>query len=259
MRTRYDAAQKQALAASRMAEQRYVRDLRNIMKQVGAATERALHKHLYPSSQIRHDGKGRISAHTDTVNILGVKVQVHVKAETGKAFDKMAAQVNKQNGQAVRGLVGIPRSGTTVAPVIDQFREQNIQLMAKAGSTYVDQVRDVLEDPENEGLRVEELAKLIGKRAKVNQSKAELIARDQTLKLNAQLTQTRMQGAGVTKYTWSTSRDERVRPMHAELEGQTFSFADPPVTNEAGETNNPGEDIQCRCVPLPIIEDFDDL
>ena len=63
----------------------------------------------------------------------------------------------------------------------------------------------------------------------------------------------RQQAAGVNEYTWSTSRDERVRPMHAKLEGQRFAYDDPPETTEDGETNNPGEDWQCRCIALPVI------
>ena len=255
---RGDAKEKaRTLKASVIAEQRYVRDLRNISKQVAKGTVASLEKH-HPGLA-RADSSGRISPRGDTLQVLGLRVQTHVREETGKAFDRMSAQVNKQATKAVQGLVGIPMARTAPEPLIDTFRQANIALMEKAGRTYVDKVRDVLEDPENEGLRVEEIADLLGERAGVFGWDAERIARDQTLKLNANIAEQRMSDAGVTRYTWSTSQDERVRPMHAELEGREFAFEDPPVTNEEGETNNPGEDILCRCVALPVLPDFDAL
>ena len=113
--------------------------------------------------------------------------------------------------------------------------------------------RQILDDVENIGLRVEDLAELIGERVDVSLSRATLIARDQTLKLNGALNALRQTEAGVESYTWSTSRDERVRESHAELEGETFSWDDAP------EPGHPGEDIQCRCVAIPVIAEFEGL
>ena len=255
------------LKASTIAEARYVRDLRNIAKQIASGTLRALNKHR-PGLHLDayRPNLGRVSAHSETVNLLGVTIQTHVKAETGKAFDRMSATVNKTNAAAVKQIVGIPLARTAPEATIATFRAANIALMQKAGSAYIEQVRGVLENPANDGVRVEELADQLrtlaadmGERGDVLASRAELIARDQTLKLNANLTQSRMQDAGVEQYDWSTSQDERVRPMHAALEGSRQRFDSPPVTNEEGETNNPGEDIQCRCIALPVVVSFDDL
>ena len=258
----------QALLAHQASRvQTYARDLRNILKQVAAGTKRALVRHLTPVESVgrvhpRTDAvgpgpSGRLSQRGGILDLLGIKVQTHVQGETTKAFNRMAKDVDQKNARAMR-LVGIPQAKVSTQPTIDAFRKANVDLMLKAGSTYIEQVRGVLEAPENEGLRVEELAALIDERTDVGQSHAELIARDQTLKLNANLSQDRMKGAGVTQYTWSTSNDDRVRPMHADLDGKTFSFSDPPVTDDDGNTNNPGEDFQCRCVALPLIE-FDAL
>jgi SPP1 gp7 family putative phage head morphogenesis protein len=215
---------------------------------------------------VRVDALGRIAPHTETISLLGVKVQTHVKREVGQAFDKMAATVDKGNAAGVRAVIGIPRVTVATQPLVDTFRDKNIALMQKAGADYVDKVREILENPENEGLRVEELAdqfraaaEAMGEKGDAFASRAELIARDQTLKLNAQLTETRMTANGITRYTWSTSGDERVRPTHEEQEGKEFSWDDPPAVGSNGERCNPGEDIQCRCVPLPVLPDFDAL
>lgn len=45
--------------------------------------------------------------------------------------------------------------------------------------------------------------------------------------------------------------------MHQELDGTEQSWDDPPVTNEDGDRNHPGEDYQCRCVAYPILDELD--
>lgn len=60
------------------------------------------------------------------------------------------------------------------------------------------------------------------------------------------------QEASSEQYMWRTMRDKKVRSMHAALEGQVFSYDDPPITNEDGDRNNPGEDYNCRCVGDPV-------
>ena len=82
--------------------------------------------------------------------------------------------------------------------------------------------------------------------------RAEFIARDQVGSYNAALTEARMEAAGVDKFIWSTSLDERVRASHAELEGQVFEWSDPPTID--GEKAIPGQPINCRCVAIPVFE-----
>lgn len=76
------------------------------------------------------------------------------------------------------------------------------------------------------------------------------LARDQTSKTIGRLTEIRHRQIGVRRYRWSTSLDERVRDTHRVHDGEIFAWASPPPA-----TGHPGEDIQCRCVAIPIIED----
>lgn len=95
------------------------------------------------------------------------------------------------------------------------------------------------------GTRHEAIARDIEQRLGVARSRAVLIARDQTNKLNGQLSADRQIDAGVTHYVWSSARDERVRPTHIALEGQVVAWSDPPPEG------HPGAPIQCRCVAVP--------
>lgn len=165
--------------------------------------------------------------------------------------------LRRRAGAQAETLLGFNLEDLGIRRHINLVRERNIQLVENAARSYAEQVREVFEDPKHYGLRVDELRDLVRARGEVSVARATLIARDQTLKLNASIAETRMRAAGVEEYSWSTSRDERVRPMHAELEGQRFRFDDPPVTNRAGDTNNPGQDYQCRCVALPVFAELE--
>lgn len=79
-------------------------------------------------------------------------------------------------------------------------------------------------------------------------SRAKLIARDQTSKMNGAFNQARQTSLGIDRYVWQTSGDERVREEHQANDGQVFSWNDPPATG------HPGEDINCRCVAVPYFD-----
>lgn len=178
-----------------------------------------------------------------------------MEKKAAPAYDAMAGALNQDNFRAATKLLGTQPTAD-VKGRIALVRAENVRLIKAATVEYFDQVEDILTDPANEGLAVDELAALLEERGGVSESRAELIARDQTTKLNGALNQMRQEGAGIERYVWSTSRDERVRPTHAELEGTEQAWDDPPDID--GEALNPGEDIQCRCVALPVLPDLDE-
>jgi SPP1 gp7 family putative phage head morphogenesis protein len=239
----FKARARRALRASPAAEARYVSDLRKILKGVHEGTAKAV-------LEQRHDAAKVTPIHR-VIGSLGP----HIAKYVGAAFDRMAATVNRTNAEGSK-LLGITPRAIGLEEFLAGARKKNIALIHSATLDYADQVRELLEDPDNFGLRVEELAELLEERAGVSTSRAELIARDQTLKTNADLTRERHTRSGIERFTWSTSNDERVRESHAELEGQAFSWDDLPEVD--GEEAFPGSPVQCRCVPVPILDDGDD-
>lgn len=112
-------------------------------------------------------------------------------------------------------------------------------------------VRERIEDLHAKGVRVEAVAGELRSRFGVSDSRAELIARDQVLKLNGQITRSRQRSVGINQYQWVTSRDERVREGHAALDGTIQSWDSPPDVGD-GRFEHPGGDYQCRCVAVPV-------
>lgn len=261
-RRRLDARRRalaQHLAPSRAAETAYVADLRRILAQVHAGVLHVVAREgLIPGRDARQDApRARIGLGSALVD----KIVRYVGPETAKAFDRMAASADKQAAKGLRkaGLIAVTPRAAGIDPLLARARDANIRLVEKAGRAYAQDVRDVIGDEANFGKRPEEIAALLEARGNVSASRAALIAKDQTLKLSGALVEARARAAGVHSYTWSTSLDERVRPMHAALEGRTFTFDDPPITEKDGERNNPGGAVLCRCVAVPVLEDYGEL
>jgi SPP1 gp7 family putative phage head morphogenesis protein len=179
----------------------------------------------------------------------------------GPTLDLVAERVNKKADADLRGLLGVKLNqhpGTGFGAQ-NKFRAENLAKIRSLASAQVSELEEILSDASTEGWRVEDLGDEIKDRFEVSKSKADFLARDQTLKLNGQITQERQSQAGISRYQWSTSGDERVRPMHDDLDGTIQDWEDPPVTNEDGDENHPGGDYQCRCVAIPVLPPLDEL
>lgn len=181
---------------------------------------------------------------------LGAK-EAAVSDVATRISDYQAGQFNKQ----VRSVTGVnlavnePWLGAHLAI----FRKENISLIESLQGQELDAIEQILMRASRKGMQVREIQQQIQKRFSVSRSKAALLARDQTNKLNGELNQLRQQALGVDRYIWRTSQDERVRPMHAELDGTEQRWDRPPVTNPQGDRNHPGEDYQCRCQAEPVL------
>ena len=155
-----------------------------------------------------------------------------------------------------RKLVG----GVAIKPDpirVAKFAEHNVGMIKSVAAKQINEVQALVQNAITYGVHPDKLSVEIDQRFNVGKSRASLIARDQVLKFHANRVQENQTKAGVTRYIWTTSNDERVREEHGELEGQEFSWDNPPVTSEDGRNNHPGEDYQCRCIPYPVIEWLD--
>lgn len=175
-------------------------------------------------------------------------------------LDRIATSIADRNQTYFQKVVKnpVPRTGAR-GQMIEDFRKRNVALIKNVGAEQVVDLNTTLAKANAQGLRHEEIAAQIQDRLKVGTSRAKLIARDQTLKYNASVHQAQAEASGITRYRWSTSHDAEVRSTHKVLDGHVFIYADPPVTNDAGDRNNPGEDYQCRCAAIPIIDLFADI
>lgn len=170
-------------------------------------------------------------------------------------LDKVVDRVDKHAAEETARLIGIRIEDVPeLRTLAERFRRENVALIRSVAIEQLDRVSNVVEVAQSSGTRVEDLAGQVQEQFGVSESRASLIARDQVLKANGDLTQARHERAGITEYTWTTAGDARVRDGHAKLDGKRFSYANPPVTDASGARNAPGRDFQCRCTPDPVID-----
>lgn len=136
-----------------------------------------------------------------------------------------------------------------LAKQIAAWRKANVERIESLGEFEREELSGIL--ARGHGKTVTELRQTILERFEVTRAKADLLARDQVLTLNAQISQSRAVAAGITEFYWSTSNDERVRESHEAIDGERFEYADPPEVD--GENVLPGMPPNCRCVATPIL------
>ncbi len=134
---------------------------------------------------------------------------------------------------------------------LKKWIEENVGLISSIPEDTLEKMKDIVYDGFANGKTTTRMVKEIQRAYGISRHRAELIARDQTAKLNGQIQKAQQQDAGITEYIWSDCGDERVRRSHRELNGKKFSWDDPPE-NSDGRKCHPGQDFQCRCIGRPV-------
>lgn len=162
----------------------------------------------------------------------------------------MAGRLSEANARELGRQLGIdfPVDDPEMLALLNQWRREQLALVTSIPRQYLDKVHLAVTRAATSGMRAATLAKRLQELAGITLRRAELIARDQIATGNARVTQLRHRQAGITRYRWVTSRDERVRSAHNSRDGQVFSYDSPP------SDGHPGEAINCRCVAQPILD-----
>lgn len=161
-------------------------------------------------------------------------------------------------------LTGMLGDGAIREKMADAVRE-NVGLITSIQTDFINDIGEKVFGNLLEGGRSENLISIIRERGDVTLSRAKFIARDQTSKLNAELTEARSNALGLDVYEWSGTGDERERKSHFVLNGMLCKYSDPTVySDDGGKTwkkrssigafiGKPGKDYQCRCLSLPYV------
>lgn len=195
------------------------------------------------------------------LDILGIRLRTAFRdTAIEEDLEEAALDVSRQNANQLRKTLGITigDTGIGIEAQIENFKAINTSRIKTLAGEQLQELRNLLDQPGALGTAhvstlTKEIKELLGPKTK---ARAALLARDQTLTLNAQITRTRQQNVGITEYVWTTSGDERVRDTHAELDGTVQRWDDPPETSEDGRRNHPGEDFQCRCTAFPVLPEL---
>ena len=169
-----------------------------------------------------------------------------IERKVAEMFDN----INSYNANEFRKSLGVDifASEEFLNATKDLWVKENMQLITSVKTQYFERIENIISNAIRNGTTYTEVSEQIAKQTGLSLNRSRLIARDQIGTLNGQITKQRQTSAGITKYRWSTSKDERVRPDHQVREGKIFDWNKPPFDG------HPGMPISCRCVAIPIID-----
>ncbi len=159
-----------------------------------------------------------------------------------KRFD---AAIEKATGVSLGRII----SSENLSDTLQSQIAVNADLIQSLPDEYYKSISTRLFQGVTQGDTVGSLLKDVQKITGVSRRRAKLIARDQTQKTNAAITQQRQEALGITEYIWRTSEDERVRATHKANNGKVFRWDKPPKG-----TGHPGNSVNCRCTARGVIE-----
>lgn len=202
---------------------------------------------MFAVSQVFNDVKNNVTARTIG---FGLRRKLELLANMNRKLTV------KEWKRAIKATLGIDIRedyylGDFYIAKLKEWVEYNIALIQNIPEETLERMRNVVYDGFTEGKTTTRIIKELQHTYGMSRRRAELIARDQTAKLNGQIQKAQQQDAGIEEYIWYTTGDNRVRSSHRELNGKKFSWNDPPDVGK-GRRCHPGEDYQCRCIGRPV-------
>jgi len=163
--------------------------------------------------------------------------------------DKVIHFNNKRYEGGIYGVMGLNNvSASDIAGLKNSWIRENVSLITAANTAQLSKLESMFRrasrDGMSRGVLIGEVKSILG----ATESRASLIADDQTYKLDGQIDRFKQQSIGLRTYIWRTMLDNRVRPKHMALEGKRRSWS--------SDWPHPGQEIRCRCWAQPDLKRF---
>ncbi|MGF6837054.1 SPP1 gp7 family putative phage head morphogenesis protein [Paraburkholderia youngii] len=229
-------------------EQRYALQLRKVAEQVGSIVAPFTPGDMSAVPTIEQ----LLKAYSDMLKGWATQTASNMLMDVALRDEQAWATMARDLSRGLRDEIRNAPTGR----VMQQLLAEQVDLIQSIPLEAAQRVhRLTLEGIEN-STRAKEIAAEILRTEEVTTSRAVLIARTETARTAATLTQARAEHIGAYSYIWRTSGDGSVRSDHRKLNGKIFQWNNPPVADErSGERAHPGCIYNCRCYAEPIIPD----
>lgn len=185
---------------------------------------------------------------TPWAQAVGRRMVTEVAARDERSWFRIAAQM----GRALRKEIETAPTGR----VMQERIAEQVTLITSLPRESAQRVHRLATEARIQGTRPEALAREILRTGEVSRSRATLIARTETSRTATELTRARALHVGSTHFIWHTVHDRDVRASHQKLDGKTFRWDDPPISDPPDKRSLPGGIYNCRCFAQPIIPDL---
>jgi SPP1 gp7 family putative phage head morphogenesis protein len=129
--------------------------------------------------------------------------------------------------------------------LLDAFVKEHIQLIKDVRMEHLNKIASSLQRGLRQGLLQKDIAKDIQAVTNLSKKRSRLIARNAPLQYSGALTRHHQTSAGIKKYRWQASQDERVRKSHGDRNNKTYNWN--------GPGPYPRSEVNCRCDAVPIL------
>jgi SPP1 gp7 family putative phage head morphogenesis protein len=159
----------------------------------------------------------------------------HIDQNTREGLQR---QIERLTGQSL--WLGIHPTA-----LLENFVSEHTKLIKSVQREYLDKVGIAIDRGIREGHLQKDLAKEIQQLTGLSKKRARLIARNAPLQYSGALTRHHQTSAGIKKYRWQTSQDERVRDSHRNRNNNVYSWD--------GPGPHPRAEVNCRCDAVPFL------
>lgn len=166
------------------------------------------------------------------------------------------ASVNASLKKLSGGLsLGVRKLDYDSQQVLKAAAAENVSLIKSIPQEYLNRVEGAvyrsITHPEGRDYLIKEIKRT----NQVTTKRANMIAGDQTRKVNMALTAGRMKKVGVKKFEWVHVPSSHPRKLHVHLNGKICKWDDPPVIQRNPTIKGyPAQLINCKCQAIPVFD-----
>ena len=232
-------------ARIRRSEQRYAKLLRSIARQSAQFITQ-----LFEAG--RADAvEETLQNYADILKPWAESVSNNMLADISQKDEQAWIKHGKRlSGALQKELKTMPMGG-----IVTALRNRQVELITSIPVEAAQRAQDLaFEAATTTSARAKAVAKQIQETEEVTESRALLTARTEIARSQAIIQEARARWIGSESYIWHTAEDPQVRSDHRELQGQTFRWDAPPISDKkAGRRAHPGCIYSCRCFAEPIL------
>ena len=150
--------------------------------------------------------------------------------------------------------VPMPKMTRTMRDVMTATITENVSLIRSIPEQFHTQIEGLVMRSFVVGGDLQQLTGDLQKRFKVTRKRAELIARDQTIKATSAFARVRYLDMGIKEAVWMHSgAGKEPRPTHVRNSGKRYDIERGWFDPAVGEYIHPGQLINCRCTSRPVV------
>lgn len=221
------------------AELKFARALKKVARASGHIVEAHVDGHKIVNS---HEMTKALQDYSRLIEPWATRQAKRMLEQVSKSNKKAYITKSKELGETLHLNVAESQVGAQAAAMM----HEQVKLIKSIPIEAGERAQKLALEAIYEGRRASEIAEELMNTTKVTESRATLIARTETARANASITEARASAVGATGYIWRTTMDGAERESHAKMNGKYVEYSKPPTLSD-GTKGHAGTFPNCRC------------